>query len=351
VKYKEDWEEAQGRLCALWRHEGGDRPYLAVTAPSGRTVSPCGPPRTPEEKWMDPDWIAANRRAALEGRWCGGEAIPSYLLMGGWTVSLGGSPLFAMNTIWFETAAPDFDSPSPYRYDAADPWVCRHRDLYEAAAVAAGQDDFLVGGGCLLPANDLLSMHMGTELFLTALVDHPEWMRAAIIQGARDQLKARVELRELIRDRHRFWYGIAGWMPFWAPEPFVSTQSDVSCMLSPDMYDEFVVPELDVYGEAIGAMWYHLDGCDARQHLPRLLSLPYVRVVQYTPTPSEAPNGPEHLAMYRQIQEAGRIVHVQLPRENVEPLARALDPALLLMQTECGSVAEGEALLRGASRW
>ena len=63
-------------------------------------------------------------------------------------------------------------------------------------------------------------------------------------------------------------------------------------MLSPAMFDRFVVPELDVYGEDHGALWYHLDGGDARQHLPRLLSLPYLRVVQYVPAPFEPPNGP-----------------------------------------------------------
>lgn len=351
MKYKENWEEAQERLSSLWRHERQDRPCIAVTAPSGKMVRPQPPPRTPEEKWLDPGWIEGNRGAALEGRWWGGEAIPSYLLMGGWTVSLGGTPVFDTTTIWFETAAPDFEGPSPYRYDPDDPWVRKHRILYGAAATVAGYDGFLVGGPCILPANDLLSMHMGTELFLTSLVDHPDWMRAAIVQGARDLLRAKAELRELIADRHRFWYGIPGWMPFWAPEPFISTQSDVSCMLSPDMFEAFIVPELDVFGEAFGALWFHLDGRDARQHLPRLLSLPYMRVVQYTPAPSEPPNGPQHLPLYRQIQEAGRIVHVQLPQENVEPLVKALDPALLLLQTQCGTVAEGRELLAAASRW
>ena len=98
-------------------------------------------------------------------------------------------------------------------------------------------------------------------------------------------------------------------------------------------------------------MWYHLDGCDARQHLPRLLSLPYMRVVQYVPTPNEPPNGPGHLDLYREIQAAGRIVHVHADKNNVEPLVRELDPARLMIQTVCDSVAEGEALLDAATHW
>jgi hypothetical protein len=117
------------------------------------------------------------------------------------------------------------------------------------------------------------------------------------------------------------------------------------------MFDRFVVPELDVYGSDGGALWYHLDGGDARQHLPRLLSLPYMRVVQYTPAPCEPPNGPAHLPMYRQIQAAGKIIHIELPRQNVEPLLRELDPGLLMLQTYCPSRADGERLLEQSAGW
>ena len=107
----------------------------------------------------------------------------------------------------------------------------------------------------------------------------PDWPEATLT-GAKDQLVARQQLQAVMRRRgHEYWYGTAGWMPFWAPQPYGITQSDVSCMLSGEMFDRFIVPELDVYGQEHGALWYHLDGGDARQHLRRLLSLPYLRVV------------------------------------------------------------------------
>jgi hypothetical protein len=271
--------------------------------------------------------------------------------MAGWVLCLGGTPRFDVPTIWFDTQSVDFSRPSPFRYDDEDVWVQAHAKLYEAVADFAGQDDFLVGKPCTLPANDLLSMLMGTSSFLVGLIDHPGWMRQAIITGGREQLRMRQCLRDRIRGKHEFWYGNAGWMPFWAPEPFVSTQSDVSCMLSPDMFERFVVPELDICAEEHGALWYHLDGGDARHHLPRLLSLPYLRVVQYVPAPSEPPNGPGHLDLYREIQAAGKIVHIQVSKGNVEPLLRDLDPARLMLQTECSDVAEGEALLEAARHW
>ena len=351
MKYKPDWEDAQRRLTALWNRDVTDRPCIAVTAPSGKSVAFPPPPSTPMEKWLDPDWVLRDLQARLGSTWWGGEAIPSYLLMGGWVLCLGGTPRLEMRTIWFETMDIDFSRPPPFRYDDDNAWVRAHANLYQAVADLAGRDDFMVGKPCALPANDLLSMLMGAEAFLFGLVDNPQWMRDAIVTGAAEQLRLRRQLQNGIRDRHDLWYGIAGRMPFWAPEPFYTVQSDVSCMLSPDMFERFVVPELDVYGQGVGALWYHLDGGDARQHLPRLLSLPYLRVLQYVPAPGEPPNGPGHLDLYREVQSAGRIVHVRVAPEHVEPLVKSLDPALLMLQTACDSVDDGEALLEASKRW
>ena len=55
--------------------------------------------------------------------------------------------------------------------------------------------------------------------------------------------------------------------------------------------------------------------------------------------------------MYKEIQKAGRVVHVEVPAQNVEPLVKQLDPSLLMLQTSCGSVSEGQELLEAVKRW
>ncbi len=352
MKYKSDWSEAKRRLTALWHHERLERPFMSVLAPQPvKPATPVPQPADDEARWLDPAYRVALAKRQLESIWWGGEAIPSCLQLAGWVNCLGGTPHFAPDTIWFETRSVDFTRPSPFRHDPDNPWTAKYRALMLAVCEAAGRDGFLVGSPGGLPANDLLSMHMGTQEFLFALVDHADWMAEAILAGAHDQVRAKRVIQSEIRERTDFWYGNAGWMPFWAPEPYNTLQSDVSCMLSPEMFERFVVPELDVHGREFGALWYHLDGGDARQHLPRLLTLPYLRVVQYTPAPCEPPNGPAHLEMYKAIQAAGRIVHIQAPAQNVEPLVRELDPALLMLDTWCPSPAEGERLLERSASW
>ncbi|MHB9032186.1 MAG: hypothetical protein ACYC6L_03955 [Anaerolineae bacterium] len=355
MRYKPDWPEAQRRLTALWHGELYQRPCIEVTAPQPAPewadLPPLPRPADDEGLWLDPAYLAERAVRSAARTWWGGEAIPSLLLQAGWVNCLGGTPFFDENTIWFGRRKVDFNQPSQFRHDPSSPWAAKYQALLEAVCASAGWDDFLVGSPGGLPANDLLAQQMGVEAFMLALVDHPDWMAQAIVQGARDQITAKHGYQAYIRARHAYWYGNAGWMPFWAPEPYNTTQSDVSCMLSPVMHKRFIVPELDIVGGDHGALWYHLDGGDARKHLPALLSLPYLRVVQYTPDPSEPPNGPRHMEMYKLIQAAGRIIHIDLPLENVEPLVRELNPALMILQTYVKSREEGERLLEESKRW
>ena len=353
MRYKPDWPEAEKRLTALWHGERKDRPCISIRAPQVSAAPVTLPdPVNDEARWLDPGYVVPCALNVVRRTWWGGEALPGHLLMAGWVNCLGGTPRFSERTIWFETRSVDFSGPSPFRHDTHSPWTRKYVDLVQAMCRAAGRDDFCVAAGSGLPANDLLSMLMGTEDFLVALIEHPEWVAKAIMDGARDKLALRKFLRDVIRQAgHVLSNGRVGWMPFWAPEPFATMQSDVSCMLSPRMFDTFVLPELELNAAEVGPVWFHLDGGDARQHLPRLLSLPFLRVLQYTPAPCEPPNGPEHLEMYRQIQAAGKIVHVAVPLEAVEPLTRALDPARLMLQTSCSSRAEGERLLEQMVKW
>ena len=345
MKFKADWDEAKARLTALWDGKTLDRACLSVPAPSGKKVS-APAPRDAESRWLDPDYVIPAGLAGIENRWWGGEAVPSFLVMSGWLEAFGARPHFDNTTIWFDPVeSVDFDSPPDFRIDPANPWIRRYEDLYSRTADAAGWDDFLLGQACILPASDLLASHLGTDRYLEAMALHPDWIDAALRQMTAELQTARRRVRALIEKKHAYWYGNGGWMPFWGPKPYLATQSDVSCMISPDMFERFVVPELEAMGREAGAMWYHLDGRDAKQHLPRLLSLPFMRVIQYVAVPNEPPNGMGQLELYRTIQAAGRIVHVAVSPDQVQPLMNALDPALLMLYVGTSSPEEGMRLL------
>ena len=351
MKYKSDWNEAQARLTALWEERFIERPCIAVRAPNGRPGK-CPEPVSGEQKWLDPEFIVQNALSQFETIYYGGEAIPSTSLMAGWvTQTYGATPHFPMETIWFEPIAVDWDSPPSFPLDWESPWFKKVSAIYEAVLNAAGYDDFLVGRMGGMPANDMLAFVIGTEQVLLGMAEHPYWISKAIGQLTANWVTLIKHFRQRAQRTHAFWYGNGGWMSFWAPKPFVSTQSDISCMISPAMFEKFIIPELNSIGREFNNVWYHLDGQTAFQHLPRLLSLPYIKIIQFVPMPGTPPNGPAYLDLYHQIQAADKIVHIHVPKENIEPLVKDLNPGRLMIETGCNSVAEADELLEAAKRW
>lgn len=350
MKYKPDWDDAKARFTALWEGRCLDRPCMTVMAPKPHDAA-WPTYATLEDRWLNPDYITACIRRTFSGTDYLGEAIPSFLLMAGWVAGFGSPVEFQENTIWLEPVPVDWDNPPTFTLNWDDAWLAKYERLYRAVIEMAGWDDFLVGKPALLPGNDLLIALLGPEEFMYALVERPEWVRDAIITMANHRVTLFNHFHNIASQTHAFPYGNAQWMPFWAPQRYIATQSDVSCMLSPAMFDECILPELDIYGKAFGAMWYHLDGYRAAQHLPTLLSRPYMKVMQFIPEPDLPPNGTHWLNLYQRIQAAGVAVHISVSVDQVEPLIKALDPGLLCLDVWTGSEAEGRELLVDAVRW
>ena len=56
-----------------------------------------------------------------------------------------------------------------------------------------------------------------------------------------------------------------------------------------------------------------------------------------------------HLDFYREIQRAGKIVHVQVQKNDIAELVRKLDPDLMVLDTRCDSIEEGKEILSSVS--
>lgn len=351
MKYKTNWPETKERLTALWEGGNKDRPCIAVLAPNGKKAT-VPPPVSGEQRWLDPDYNMRAMFAQYETTYYGGESLPGWILMAGWAVNTyGATPHFPMETIWFDHLKVDWDNPPALDLNWDDPYFKKVLALHQAVLKEADKDNFIVGQGVFMPGNDMLAFVIGTEETLVSMYERPEWTKNAILQLTRNWITFMKHFHNLSKETCDFWYGPAGWMTCWLPEPFVCTQSDISCMISPEMFDEFILPEMDLVGAEFKNVWYHLDGQGAFKHLPRLLSLPYMKIIQFVPEAGTPPNGPAHIELYKKIQDAGKIVHIYVPAENIEPLAKTLDPARLLIETNCNTPQEADELLEQAVRW
>jgi hypothetical protein len=207
---------------------------------------------------------------------------------------------------------------------------------------------FVVGPTRQIPVNDLLALLRGTENFLVDL--------ATDLDIAGDKLtelfpKWLADTDYFLKMTVPSQGYVSNWPGLWWDREYLITQSDMSCMISRDMFKQFVMREMDLLGERFECLWYHVDGPDAIRHVPELLTRPYIKAIQYVAGAGNASNGPDYLELYQQVQRAGRCLDLDVPYENIEFLIRRLRPEGLVLRTEASTREQADELLVNALNW
>lgn len=346
---KPDWPKAQARWTAFWNREATDRPLLDFRAPSGKPLPPLPPPDRWETKYLDPDYVERQWLRTVESSYFGADGVPTVgFLMGGYALGCDERVNFVENTVWHPHMIDRMVPPVNWHPGPNDPWRAK-LDRVIDRLVAASRGKFLVGYTSQVPLNDLLMLLRGTDDFLMELVENTD----DCVRCLEQVLPLWVENKEHIRSRidpHQYGF-VQGYPGSWSKSFVFMTQSDMSCMISPALFERWVLRELDLLSERYPVMWYHLDGPGAVKHLDALLARPYIRCIQYVPGAGQEPNGPAWAELYRRVQAAGRCLEVHAPRENVEWLARHLRPEGLLIRAGARTPQEADELVDLTRRW
>jgi len=349
--YKDDWPRAEEALRAYWARDALDRAAIGVTAPRREPLPGPPPPPAPQDlvsRWTDIGYRVASADAGLRHTYFGGESAPSMwvnLGPGILAACVGSPPTFAEDTVWFGEL-PEFDWEQLPEIDWDGRWWQLTRDMTQAAADAL-HGKALVGVSDLGGASDVLAALRGTQNLLMDLALNPEpvlrWMDAL----AECWIAA---YERLVAIAWEPFGGSSQWLGLWAPGRMYTLQSDFSCMVSLAMFDRSIGPELEGLSRFLDFSLYHLDGPNALQHLDRLLAIPELNGIQWTPG-AGVPPSVEWLPMLRKVQAAGKCLHVHDSLENAERILRALKPEGLFFQTSAPEEETAEELLRKATEW
>ena len=226
------------------------------------------------------------------------------------------------NTVWFhpdqETEVGDLH----FEYDAGNPWLLRMKDLARAAMerwqglVQVGMTDL---GGVL----DVLSTFRPAERLLLDLYDHPD------------------DLKRLIWEIHDLWFrcfdeinavlqptnpGYSSWGNIFSAEPYYMLQCDFCYMIGPDMFEEFVRPELAAACKRLGRSFYHLDGPGQLSHLDLLLTIEELDGVQWIPG-AGAKGITEWPEIFGRIYEAGKLMQLYGGQDVLDAIAGQIGDA------------------------
>ena len=229
----------------------------------------------------------------------------------------------ATGRVWFHPEKVMPVSELQLRYDPENPWLERIRAIYRAGSERWG-DQVLMSLPDLGGTLDVLSTFRPGDKLLLDLVDEPETV-----------VRLNWEIHELW---HRFFNelsdllhaiparGWTDWSGTFCARPAYILQCDMSYMISPAMFEDFVKPELAASAYRLGQAVYHLDGIGQLAHLDSILKIKEIHAVQWVPGDGKPPHD-QWPDVYRKIHNAGKAKLVYCGLEGMENIARELGTA------------------------
>ena len=331
-----DWNRCSARWDAWWNGKSDTPMFNIRITPSEEIKAPEGY-LSMYEFSISPEQILKEEETWLAA--CGhpGDSYPSFWLNFGPGVlaaMLGGEGHNGMNTVWFTPGRWEGVPPENIhlQLDRSASWfqriesICREADRLLEGRVHVGITDF---GGAL----DILSSFLPGEQLLFALYDSPGEVKRLTMEIHDAWFEAFDYFHSLLPSNH----GWSAWDGILSSKPYYMLQCDFSYMISPEMFAEFVMPELSSCCNRLERSFYHLDGKGELPHLPQLLAEEKLDGVQWVPGAGNPPFT-EWKEVYQAIADAGKKVWLA-PEGDFDGASRIMDatghPELFVL---CGSI-------------
>lgn len=296
---------------------------------------------------MPVDDLLDEYQRELEGmRWYG-DAFPKiFLNFGPGIVAgfLGGSVEWDDNTVWFgpgREPAPPIEEIRPV-YNPDNPWWQRVLAITRRAVERFG-DQVCVSHTDLGGNLDIIASLRGTQNLLMDLYDCPQEVERLVGDVTRLWLRYYDELYAILKKAGR---GTTPWAPIWSPGRTYMLQSDFCYMIGPDMFRQFVLPDLQACCAHLDHGFYHLDGPGQLPHLDMLLAMKDLHGVQWIPGDGNPPaaHWPQVL---RRIVRAGKLCQVGADVAGARRIVRELGgKGMVIHVWAAGSHADTAALIR-----
>lgn len=339
--YNTGWDKSRERFKAFWQGKIIDRCLIAVKAPIGKTEVP----KTGDTflRRTDPETIIKNKRAEFSETYFAGEAFPQIFI----DLGAGGHAGFFKgarykleeNTVWF---FPSCEEPDELVFDPES--FLYKKTLSLASDLARdSRGDYIVSMPDCTGNADALAHLLGTETLLEMMLDEPDKVKRALARIEEAYESAMKGVYERV-GRVNGGGSSVGWLNTWAPGFHAQMQCDMSVMISNDMFEDFIMPELRRQCEFLDYPLYHFDGVEQIRHLKSILSIPELKAIQWTQVSGQPP-ATEYIKYLKQIQDAGKNLVIIVGKEQIEPLLNSLSPEGLLLVTEASDPKEADEIV------
>lgn len=340
-----DLERIKQKFDAYWRREAPGEPLVRIVAPrDDRRAPDFSTPDTVEGRWTDIEYQCNLARWRADNTLYLGVGFPMFLPDIGpdsFSAYLGAQLRFLDDaTSWVAPFVDDLEGYTP-AFDSTNRWWRHMCELIDAlCAVAEG--NFLVGIPDLHGGGDALAAARHPDKLAVDLYDKPGEIKrimpmlTAIYRDVFEGYFSRIS---------RVQEGSTTWLPAYSRGTYTALQDDFSGLISPAMFAEFFLGEIEELAACLDNSLYHLDGPTALGNLPCLLQIEELDGIQWVPGAGAKPMS-QWVDVCRQVLKAGKCLQIQAEPQEVMRLLSELPHEGLFISTGCGSEAAARQLLR-----
>jgi hypothetical protein len=242
------------------------------------------------------------------------------------------------DTVWARPLVTDWARALPIYIQPENHYWKRLLAFYQRA------EEIMAGELLLRPPDlhtglGLLAAARGAEALCLDMVECPELIDRAI-QDAHDLFK---DLWRMISAAARM--DVHGYSDnFYSRDGAAMLECDVSCLISPSMFQRWVLPELEWEISIVKHATYHWDGPQALVHAGALYGIRDLYAMSYVPGAGNGPHA-QHLPLLREMQAAGKVAHVAGTIDEIKYLHSQLKHNLIVYFPSVETVDEVEELL------
>ena len=203
--------------------------------------------------------------------------------------------------VWFNNTNKLSIETMHIEYNPNNKWITRIKDIYHAGNkkwngnVIMGMPDL---GGIL----DIAAVFCGAEDLLMYLYDEPDEIKRLCAEIQKAWFAAYHDLMEILGEHTN---GYTDWSQVYSEKPLYISQSDITYMISTDMFRKFVLGDLRYAFKKIDHNIYHLDGVGQLSHLDDILEIDGLNAVQWVAGASE-PSASHWIEVYQKIKSKNK---------------------------------------------
>ena len=347
LSLKPDFADAVKRWEAFHAKSMLDRPIICVTSPKrGCEDNYVNPPGSTyyERVHQNFDYIIDRAILTASRAYYGGEAIPVFITdfsPDEIALFLNAELAFSKDsgdTSWSVPFVMDWKDVLPLQIDETNVYWQRMVALYQRAAERlSGQ--MLIAPLDLHTNMDLLSAIRSPQKLCIDLIEQPDLIDLAMADARKIFHKIWNTISETGRMRENGYCQLV-----YAMEGAAMLQCDFSYMISPKMFDQWVLPALEEEAQIVKHPFYHWDGPGALSHFTSLMNTPYIDVFSYVPGEGVGPSI-KRLDVLKRIQEAGKAVHAWGTADELKFMHNELKPDRVIYTTSVSTQSQAEELL------